>query len=757
MIATPTAGATTRPVLRVAVDTPLATLLDYLPPPGPLPAPGVRVRVPFGRREMVGVVLAVTDHSGIGLERLRPAIATLDPEPLLGAVDIELLSRVSAYYHHPIGEVVATALPSLLRQGRETAARTTRHWCLATEAHGAALARAPRQAALVAALHAAGGSLPEEALRARFPDLDLGRLLGALARRGLIVAGADTPGEEAAGEAGLDAEGGADAAAAGTPPTHPPVTLTADQQAVLALLLTATPGPAVHLLEGVTGSGKTEVYLRLIEAELARGRQSLLLVPEIALSDQTLDTLAARIRAPVALLHSAVGDAGRARAWRAAARGEARVVLGTRSAVWTPLPELGLIIVDEEHDTSFKQGDGLRYSARDVAVLRGHVAGVPVLLGSATPSLETWHNARRGRYRHHRLPVRVGARQRPTVEVADIRGQPLDGGLGPRLLVALETTLREGGQCLLFLNRRGYAPVLMCHACGWSADCPRCDTHLTWHREADRLRCHHCLGQRHPPLRCPQCGGEAPTAVGHGTERLMEVLARRFPDVAAIRVDTDSTRRAGSLARSLAAIRTGTARILVGTQMLAKGHHFPELTLAAVVDADDRLYSPDFRARERLMQLLLQVGGRSGRGARSGRLLIQTHHPAHPLFGQVVAGDYAPFADAELAERSRLGLPPTAHAALLRAEAPDDEAPLAFLEAARALGTTVAAGPVRLLGPIPSALARRAGRHRAQLWIEADGREALHGWLRAWVPGIGRLKLARKVRWALDVDPHEVL
>jgi len=737
------------PILRVAVDTPVATLFDYLPPPGPLPSPGSRLRVPFARREIIGVVFELANHSGLGSERLRPALGCHDPQPLLGPADLALIARASAYYHHPIGEVLATALPALVRQGREPSAGTARHWQLSAAGAATRPGRAPRQSAVLDTLAAAGGCLSEASLRARFPDLP--RLLRALVAKGWVTASESAPASPGMTDPpgdGIDAQ---------IIDSTSGLLLSLDQQRVLETVGAAPPGHSVHLLEGVTGSGKTEIYLRLIATALAERRQSLLLVPEIALSDQTLATLAERIRAPVALLHSGVSDAERARAWMAAARGEARVVLGTRSAVWTPLPDLGLIVVDEEHDASFKQGEGLRYSARDVAVLRGHIAGVPVVLGSATPSLESWANARRGRYRHHRMPARVVAREAPAVELADIRGQVLDGGLGPRLLTTLARTLTAGGQALIFLNRRGYAPVLMCHACGWFAACPRCDTHLTWHREADHLRCHHCLSQRRTPSRCPQCGGEAPTAVGHGTERLMEVLTRRFPDVPALRVDTDSTRLAGRLAQSLAAIRSGAARILVGTQMLTKGHHFPGLTLVAVVDADDRLYSPDFRARERLVQLLLQVSGRCGRGEHPGRVLIQTHHPDHAVFSHVLRGDYAPFADAELAERERLGLPPRTYAALLRAEAMDAGTPLDFLESARQLGAVSSGQSVRLLGPIPSAMARRAGRHRAQLWIEADTRDALHSWLRGWVPGIGQLALARKVRWVLDIDPQEIL
>jgi primosomal protein N' (replication factor Y) (superfamily II helicase) len=748
-------GGKARPaIIRVAIDAPLPTLFDYAAPAqGPVARPGCRVRVPFGRRETVGVVFEHAAGSGLDPARLRAATVCLDPEPLISSADLDLLKRVSAYYHHPIGEVVATALPASIRRGVGAGRpqQPERHWQLTPSGEAATPRNAPRQAALLACLRDAGGRASESRLREAGAGLP--RTLVLLQGHGWIEPVEDATQPEAKHSCtGPVARGGTEPTTRGADVAPVP---SQAQQTVLEEILAARGRHAVHLLEGVTGSGKTEVYLRLITTLLAEGRQSLLLVPEIALSDQTLQALASRIPARVALLHSALGDAARAQAWRAAATGDARVVLGTRSAVWTPLPDLGLVIVDEEHDTSYKQGEGLRYSARDVAVLRAQLAGVPVVLGSATPSLETWANAGRGRYRHLRMPERVGLHPQPRIEVADIRGQQLDGGLGPTLLLALERALEAGDQCLLFLNRRGYAPVLMCHACGWTAICSRCDTRMTWHREDGRLRCHHCLGQQRVPVRCPGCQGEAPSAVGQGTERITEVLERRFPRVMTLRVDTDSTRAAGALARCLTAIREGHARILVGTQMLAKGHHFPGLALVGVVDTDDRLYSSDFRARERLVQLLLQVAGRCGRGQQPGRVIVQTHHPEHALFTSVVSGNYAAFADAELREREQLRLPPTIPVAMLRAEAVVEGQALDFLAAAQAqLG---APEGLRILGPVPSAMPRRAGRHRAQLWLEADARAQLHRALADWIPRVGQLKLGRRVRWALDVDPQDVL
>ena len=529
---------------------------------------------------------------------------------------------------------------------------------------------------------------------------------------------------------------------------------------------------APALLEGVTGSGKTEVYLHAIADCLARGRQALVLVPEIGLTPQTLARFRSRLGVPVHALHSGLADGERARVWAAAARGEARVVVGTRSAVFVPLPEAGLIVIDEEHDGSYKQQDGIRYHARDFALVRAKTLGVPILLGSATPALETLHNAQAGRYAHLRLRARAGDARPPAVRVLDVRKRPLVAGLSPELLDGLQRCLDAGGQALVFRNRRGYAPVLQCHDCGWSAQCRRCGTPerpspLTVHGGGRRLQCHHCGARQTPPPACPDCAGLALQPQGAGTERIEEALAERFPDVPVLRIDSASTRRKDGLQQQLA--RLGDAPgILVGTQMLAKGHDLPGLTLVAVVGVDEGLFSADFRAGEKLAQLLIQVSGRAGRAARAGTVLLQTHHPEHPLLQTLIHGGYRAFADAELALREAAGFPPFAHLALLRAEAQQADAPTAFLQAAGALLRSrlppVARGaaqpdlapPVELHGPLPAPMPRRAGVHRAQLLLIATQRRALHALLDAGMPALHALTEARRVRWSLDVDPVDL-
>jgi len=537
------------------------------------------------------------------------------------------------------------------------------------------------------------------------------------------------------------------------------------------------PAPTVFapaLLEGVTGSGKTEVYLHAIADCLARGRQALVLVPEIGLTPQTLARFRGRLGVPVHALHSGLADGERARVWAAAARGEARVIVGTRSAVFVPLPEAGLIVIDEEHDGSYKQQDGIRYHARDFALVRARTLGVPILLGSATPALETLHNARTGRYAHLRLRARAGDARPPAVRVLDVRKRPLTAGLSPELLDGLQRCLDTGGQALVFRNRRGYAPVLQCHDCGWSAHCRRCGTPerpspLTVHGGGRRLQCHHCGARQTPPPACPDCAGLALQPQGAGTERIEEALAERFPDVAVLRIDSASTRRKDAFQQQLA--RLGDAPgILVGTQMLAKGHDLPGLTLVAVVGVDEGLFSADFRAGEKLAQLLIQVAGRAGRAARAGEVLLQTHHPEHPLLQTLIHGGYRAFADGELALREAAGFPPFAHLALLRAEAQQADAPAAFLQAAGSLlrsrlppGARGAAqaGPapapaIELHGPLPAPMARRAGVHRAQLLLIAARRQALHALLDATLPALYALPEARRVRWSLDVDPVDL-
>ncbi|MBK6980297.1 MAG: primosomal protein N' [Betaproteobacteria bacterium] len=509
------------------------------------------------------------------------------------------------------------------------------------------------------------------------------------------------------------------------------------------------------LLAGITGSGKTEVYLRLIEQALARGRQALYLVPEIGLTPQLESRVRSRFPGvAIVAAHSHLGEGERAVAWLAAHAGRARIVLGTRLAALAPMPELGLIVVDEEHDPSYKQHEGLRYSARDVAVRRAQLAAIPVVLGSATPSLETWANAKQGRYGLAELRERALADAKlPVVRMVDTRADRPIEGLSDALLRALRARIARREQSLVFVNRRGFSPVLFCRSCAWHSTCTRCSANLVLHQRAGEMRCHHCGHRERVPARCPGCGSPDLAPVGQGTQRIEEALGAALPGARIARVDRDSTARKGALADVLALVRDERLDILVGTQMLAKGHDYPRLTLVGVVDSDCALYSVDFRASERLFSLLTQVAGRAGRAREPGEVLIQTDFPAHPLYAAVAAHDYAAFADASLEERRLARFPPFAHLAMLRAESKHAGEALAFLRAAARLAQGLD-GKVEIFDPVPAPLERKAGFERAQLLVRAASRGALQPFLRAWKAGLDE-KGGRRVRWSLDVDPQE--
>jgi primosomal protein N' (replication factor Y) (superfamily II helicase) len=736
------------PVLHVALPVPLPRLFDYLPPAGAaatVDMVGRRVRVPLGPRALVGVVAGVGAAAPATTTQLRAAVACLDPAPLLAGELLEALRWLARYTHAPLGEVLATALPAALRRGEPLPDTRARAWRRTAAGQGALPGLRPgrpRELARILAAAAREESLLDDAL----PHWRAAAR--ALARRGL-------------------AEAVAVPASALAPAPQPGPAPNGAQQEAIAAILAARGRFAPMLLDGVTGSGKTEVYLQAIADCLARGRQALVLVPEIGLTPQMLSRFRARLGVPVHALHSGLSDGERARTWAAALRGEARVVVGTRSAAFLPLPDAGLIVVDEEHDASYKQLDGIRYHARDLLLVRGKALGVPVLLGSATPSLESLHNARCGRYALLRLAQRAGRARAPAVRVLDVRKRPLHAGLAPEALAAVRAALDAGGQVLVFRNRRGYAPVLLCHDCGWSAHCPRCSTPeraspMTVHGGGRRLQCHHCGARRPAPPACPDCAGLALQPQGLGTERIEEELARALEGVPVLRIDRASTRRRDALERALATLGDAPG-VLVGTQMLAKGHDLPRLTLVVVVGIDEGLFSADFRSAEKLAQLLVQVAGRAGRAARPGEVILQTHHPEHPLLQTLVHGGYHAFAGAELAQREAAGFPPFAHLALLRAEAKQVEQVQAFLQAARRAFADALPAPARgapppleLHGPMPAPMPRRAGHQRMQLLLSAQRRAQLHALLDAALPPLYELPEARRVRWSLDVDPVDL-
>ncbi|HEX7029326.1 MAG TPA: primosomal protein N' [Gammaproteobacteria bacterium] len=727
--------------LRVALPSPLYRTFDYLPPAGASIEeilPGARVRVPFGRQSLVGVVTETRAHSDVPETKLRAAQELLDAEPLVGEELLYLARWAADYYRAPPGAVFEALFPVRLRRGDGIEAADLERWRLADAGAAAdpdALSRAPRQARLLARLQRHAGGLDASVLAE--DGSGWRTAMQALEGKQLVVRETATP--------VLPPLPGGEAPEPG-----------AAQAEAIKAVSNAQGAFQAFLLEGVTGSGKTEVYLRILEAVLAAGKQAVVLVPEIGLTPQLVERFRRRLGAPLVVSHSGLNDTERLAAWNAMRTNEAAVLIGTRSAVFVPMKNPGLFIIDEEHDSSFKQQEGFRYSARDLAVVRAQRNSVPVLLGSATPSLESLANAHNRRYRHLHLPERAGNAVAPRISLLDIRGQRLAGGMSDALLQKVRHHLDADGQVLLFLNRRGYAPRLECHECGWLAKCRRCDAYLTLHQRRARLQCHHCGAEAGIPAACPDCGHAALERMGRGTERLEETLAEIFPDAPIARVDRDTTRRKGSLDALLRGIRSGEKRLLVGTQMLAKGHDFPNLTLVGVMNADAGLFGLDFRAAERMAQLIVQVAGRAGRADRPGEVLVQTHHPEHPLLAQLARHGFDAFAEAALHERREAGLPPYASLALLRAEAANTDAPRAFLESARTLADAQHPRGVTLLGPAPAPMERRAGRYRAQLLLKAKERAELQRLLADWVPQLESLPEARKVRWSVDVDPADL-
>jgi primosomal protein N' (replication factor Y) len=665
-------------------------------------------------------------------------------EPPLPPDVLALLDFASRYYRHPIGQVVMSALPQMLRRAGRPDPRA--QWLRLTPA-GRAIepssipARSAARRRLLEKLRAQG-SVPVTSLREDSPSAP--RHLRELVRAGLVERAPEP--DPVASCAELQP--------APTPAEGQRPAPTRDQQAATDAIRAALGGFASFLLHGVTGSGKTEVYFEAMSEALRRGGQVLMLVPEINLTPQ----LTARVRsrfpaAGMVTLHSNVAEGERLRGWRAAHSGQARVVIGTRLAVFTPMPRLGLIVVDEEHDASFKQQEGLRYSARDLALLRGKQRGVPVVLGSATPSLESFANAVAGRHRLLSLPFRPGAAM-PAIRCVDTRGERLRQGLSPELLAGLEARLQRREQSLVFVNRRGFSPALVCPACGWAAGCTRCSARLTLHLKDGRLRCHYCGHEEPIASVCGHCGNQDLAPAGHGTQRIEQTLAEVLPGARVLRVDRDSTRRKQAFERIQDKVHAQEVDILVGTQMLAKGHDFPRLTLVGVVNADSALFSADFRASERLFALLTQVAGRAGRSELPGEVLIQTDFPHHPLYQAVAHQDYATFAQALLEERRSAGFPPFAHQALLRAEAAQRSLVDAFLSQAAGAAAGLRC-EVEVFDPVPPPIERIAGRERAHLLVQARSRSALQRFLDGWYPRLSDSH-ARSVRWSLDVDPLDL-
>ena len=733
------------PIVRVALDVPLSTLFDYTVAEGVAVAVGQRVIVPFGKRQMVGVVMECAATTEMALERIKPVTQVLHDSAPLPATLLDLLRFCSDYYHYPIGQTVLAALPSQLRSDKPVISRQVISYRLSARGAALDLDAFPKRKVVQRRILAKLAEQPCNLAQLKSLSATAGAQLKVLMAQGWVESFTGVLPSTGSGRTGnsLQEHTFENAHA-----------LTGEQQQAVEAV-NAAQGYACFLLHGITGSGKTEVYVHLMHDVLQRGGQVLLLVPEINLTPQLEQYFRSRFPdVNLTSLNSGLSEGERLHNWQQAQSGAARLVLGTRLAVFAELPDLALIVVDEEHDSSFKQQDGLRYSARDVAIFRANQRGVPIVLGSATPSLESYHNAQSGRYRMLRLTGRAQADARlPAMRCINTNQTVMHHGISENLLREIGLRVARKEQSLLFINRRGYAPVLMCGGCGWLSGCKHCAGKMVLHLNDKRLRCHHCGYQLHMPHACPSCGSADLHPVGSGTQRVESVLQERFPGARILRVDRDSTRnkRAWQIMREQ--IHANEVDILVGTQMLAKGHDFPALTLVGVLNPDGALYSSDFRAAEKLFAQLAQVAGRAGRADKPGEVVIQTAFPDHPLFRALQAHDFEGWAASQLAERQMAGFPPFVYQVMLRAEGKGATEVYAFLNQARTAALELHQS-MEILGVVPAALPRRANHIRAQLLIQSAKRRNLQQFLRAWQPLLDALP-AQKLRWSLDIDPLE--
>lgn len=729
-------------ILHIALPVPVRHHFDYLAPQHLSETNlqvGMRVRVPFGRqKQSVGIIIGTSSASQISPDKLKPVVAILDHQPLFDAEHLKLLRWASDYYHYPLGELIFSTLPGLLKQGKPAIRSTYTVWKLTARAHdekNSLSARAFKQQRLVKLLAEAHSGLSEQQLNLVIDDWRAP--LKTLITKGWVERNESTPEIPASGKSQT-------------------IQLNPEQHHAVEVIRNNPGMNNRFLLDGITGSGKTEVYLEAIRETLKQGNQAVILVPEIGLTPQLIARFQQRIHARMVVLHSGLSDGERLDAWIEARDGIANIILGTRSAIWTPLHKPGLFIIDEEHDASYKQQESFRYSARDIAILRANNAGVPVVLGSATPSLETLHSVNIERMQRIPLLQRAEKATIPEFRIVDMRGQKLTGALSEKLINGISNVLGKNKQVLLYLNRRGYSPVLMCHSCGWIGKCNRCDIAYTVHKLDHTFICHHCGTGQKLPGHCPDCNDSNLVNIGYGTERLTEVLRDIFPTARILRIDRDSTRRKGTMEKYLYSIHAGEVDILVGTQMLSKGHHFPGITLVGIIDADQGLYSSDFRAAERMAQAIIQVSGRAGRANDAGTVMIQTHFPEHPLLTALVNHDYNTFARMLLEERKSTNLPPYSCLALLRAEAFEQKLPMVFLNQARALLSDNNSG-IEVFGPFPAPVEKRSGKYRHQLLVQSNNRLILQKVLLDWSRKLDDLKEGKKIRWSLDVDPQEML
>ncbi len=724
-------------LVQVAVPAPVHGFFDYLWKSEGAVIPGTRVLVPFGRRQLIGLLVAEIFDTDIAEQNLKAVRAVLDESPVLSDEILQLLKWASSYYHHPVGEVITSALPTSLRKGKaaELRKRELFRW-IGPQQLSDELDRAKLQLKIARHLIELDGAIASsDSLAVLSPRWR--QAVKSLVEKGFVITSqeAEIPENRC---------------------REPAPELNMEQQSAVEQINRSFHKFQPFLLNGVTGSGKTEVYIRCIQQARAHGLQSLVLVPEIALTPQLMNRFQRRLNGCLVTLHSALNDSQRLQNWLFASQGNADVVIGTRSSILVPLPRLGLIIVDEEHDGSLKQQEGFRYHARDMALKRAHTAQCPVVLGSATPSFESLNNVQTKRYSELPLLQRAGQSIPPSLGLLDIRRRKLVEGISDRLIESIAQHLENDGQSLIFINRRGFAPTLLCNDCGAASQCRRCDANMTVHAKHALLRCHHCGAERALTAACESCQSDNLDFVGYGTERITRALEQYFPGVPIARIDRDSTRRKGTLEEQLDRAASGEAKLLVGTQMLAKGHHFPKLTLVGILDADRGLYGSDFRSLEHMGQLIVQVAGRAGRETQKGTVLIQTRNPDNAMLNKLVTEGYAAFAEAAMDDRRQAALPPFSFVALVRAEAADIRQPIAFLQQVSQALIAHKNDQLQVLGPAPAPMERLGGRYRAQLLVQSDKRSVLNSHLSYLCGVIDELEGARRCRWSIDVDPVDL-
>ena len=733
---------TTELFIKVAISSPLRRTFDYHPPkncPKENLKPGTRVQVPFGSRKMIGIITAFSNESAYPAGKIKMAEKLIDQQPIIDRHLMSLYQWAANYYQFPVGQALQTSLPVQIRKGQPAEEKYLPSWQLTKDGKNldpSSLKNAPRQLDVISLINKSGAMTAAE-IKKTF-NKDISACLKTLSEKGLIE---ETAPSTHAENGNVELYGDDSA-----------LQLNTEQQLALNEIRKSINQFKVLLLEGVTGSGKTEIYLQAIADVLLQGKQVLVLVPEISLTPQTLRRFERRFNREIAVFHSGLSDSQRLKAWLRARNGKADIIIGTRSAIFTPLARPGLIIIDEEHDASYKQQDGFRYSGRDIAIYRAKQLDIPVILGTATPSLESLNNALAGRYQYLKLTERAGGATQPDYFLLDLKGQELNDGFSSDLIDIIRSHLGNNNQVLIFLNRRGFAPILLCRDCGWIATCPRCDSSYTLHRNPPRLSCHHCESQKIVVQKCTECGSSELAAMGQGTEKTEQTVRTLFPKTPVYRIDRDSTRNREVLHSIIDKVSSAQPCILVGTQMISKGHHFPNVTLVAVLDSDGGLFSADFRGQEQMGQLLTQVAGRAGRGVSQGEVVIQTYNSTHPTLLSLIRQGYGPFARTLLEERKLGQLPPFSFMALVRAEASNQSLPVKFLQDV-VNAVTVGVTNLFVIGPMPSPMEKRAGLFRMQIIIQADKRSSVQQYLAMLLPIIESHSHNRKVRWSVDVDP----